>query len=53
MSKSYRFRLARFTKSTCVMDLRDPLETRKARAERYARRYKTCGKRAVYAIGEG
>lgn len=47
---SFKFRLSRFTSSRCTMDLRDPLETRKARAERYARKNKTCGKKAVFHV---
>lgn len=45
---SYRRRLGRFARSRTVMDLRDPFETRKARAERYARKNKTERKRAVF-----
>lgn len=46
---NYRRRLARFTRTASIMDHRDPVDTRKARAERYARRNKTCGKRAVFS----
>jgi hypothetical protein len=42
-------RLNRFTKTASVMDLRSDEETRKARAERFERRNKTSGKRAVFA----
>ncbi|QYW01951.1 hypothetical protein CPT_Pepon001 [Stenotrophomonas phage Pepon] len=40
---------SRFVRSYTTMDLRTDEETRKVRAERYARKNKTCGKRAVYA----
>lgn len=48
--QSFRFRLGRFTKSTLVMDLRDPLETRKKRAEKAERKNKTYGKKSEFAI---
>ena len=48
--QSYRQRLRQFARSYVVMDLRDSIETRKARAERYARKNKTCGKRAVFMV---
>ena len=49
--QSFKFRLSAFTKSTCVMDLRDPLDTRRHRAERFERKNKTNGKRSVYHVG--
>ena len=45
---SYRFRLSRFTRTISVLDLRDPLEMRRARAARYAKRNKTEGRKAVF-----
>lgn len=48
--QSYRQRLNQYVRSYVVMDLRDPIETRLARAERYARKNKTCGRRAVFAV---
>lgn len=38
----------RFTRTTYTMDLRSDYETRAARAERYAKRNHTCGKRSVF-----
>lgn len=45
---SAKRRFMRFTKTASVHDLRDPLDTRKARAERYARKNKTDGRKAVF-----
>lgn len=45
---NYKRRLFRFSRTASVMDLRDPFETRKARAARYARRNKTEGRKAVF-----
>lgn len=41
-------RLCRFSRTVSVMDNRPDSETRKLRAERFAKRNKTCGKRAVF-----
>lgn len=49
--QSYRQRLHQFARSYVTMDLRDPSETRLARATAYERRYKTAGKPSAYAIG--
>lgn len=49
--QSYRQRLHQFARSYVVMDLRDPIETRLARATAYERRYKTAGKPSRYKIG--
>lgn len=38
----------RFCKVTYTMDLRPSEMTRRARCEKYARKNKTCGKRAVF-----
>ena len=46
--QNFRRRLARFTRTASVHDLRDPLDTRRARAARYAKRNKTEGKKAVF-----
>lgn len=46
--KNLRRRLARFTRTASVHDLRDPLDTRRARAARYAKRNKTEGRKAVF-----
>ncbi|QYW01716.1 hypothetical protein CPT_Ptah_001 [Stenotrophomonas phage Ptah] len=43
-----RATFSRFVRSYTTMDLRTDEETRKVRAERYARKNKTCGKRAVF-----
>lgn len=48
--QSYRFRLGKFTKSTLVMDLRDPIETRRKRAERAERKNKTYGKKSEFTV---
>ena len=48
--QSYRQRLRQFVRSYVVMDLRPASETRIARATAYERRYKTAGKRSVYAL---
>lgn len=48
--QSFRFRLGRFNKSTLVMDLRDPLETRKKRAEKAERKNKTYGKKSRFTV---
>lgn len=50
--QSYLQRLNRFAKSYVVMDLRDPSETRLARATAYERRYKTAGRPSVYRVGD-
>jgi len=44
-----RRRLSRFSRSYVTLDLRDPFDTRKARAARYARKYKTEGRKAVFS----
>ena len=49
--QSYRQRLHQFARSYVTMDLRDPSETRLARAAAYERRYKTAGRPSVYQIG--
>lgn len=49
--QSYRQRLRQFARSYVVMDLRDPIETRLARATAYERRYKTAGRPSRYATG--
>lgn len=46
-------RFAQFSRTVSVMDLREAHMTRKARCEKFARKNKTCGKRAVFAIGDG
>lgn len=51
---SYRFELAKFRPSRVILDARHfvsfsaMLAERRYRAERYARRNHTCGKRAVF-----
>ena len=45
---NYKRMLFRFARTSSIMDLRDPLDTRKARAARYARRNKTEGRKAVF-----
>lgn len=45
---NYKRRLFQFSRTASIMDLRDPFETRKARAARYARRNKTEGRKAVF-----
>ncbi|QVR48685.1 hypothetical protein [Stenotrophomonas phage BUCT609] len=47
---SWKFRLNKLCKAVTVLDLRSDEETRKARCEKYARKHKTCGKRAVFAV---
>lgn len=46
---SFRFRLNAFRKQRVVLDERDPVELRRHRAERYAKKNKTCGKKAVFS----
>lgn len=41
-----------FVRSYTTMDLRTDEETRRVRAERYAKKHKTCGKRAVFTTPE-
>ena len=43
--------LTQFTRTAYVIDLRPSEMTRKARCERYAKKNKTCGKPARFAIG--
>ncbi len=50
---SFKFILSRIPRTVSVMDLRDDLETRKARCEKYARKNKTCGKVASFGMGGG
>lgn len=50
--QSFRMRLNRFVKSYTTLDLRTDEETRRIRCERYAAKHKTCGKRAVFIIGD-
>lgn len=45
---NYKRHLFQFSRTASIMDLRDPLDTRKARAARYARRNKTEGRKAVF-----
>lgn len=47
-TESFKRRINRFTRTVSIMDLRDPFETRKARAQRYARKNKTEGRKAVF-----
>lgn len=42
-------RMSQFTRTASVLDLRPDWETRKARSERFAKRNKTSGKRAVFS----
>lgn len=42
-------KFCQFSKTVSVLDLRSDEETRKARAERFERKNKTGGKRAVFA----
>jgi hypothetical protein len=49
---SFKFLLNKFCRTVSVLDMRPDEETRKARCEKYARKNKTCGKRANFAIGE-
>lgn len=50
--QSFNMRLNRFFCSYVTLDLRTEEETRKARCEKFARKNKTCGKRAVFKISE-
>ncbi|URA06951.1 hypothetical protein Pfeifenkraut_BL30054 [Xanthomonas phage Pfeifenkraut] len=50
--QSFKMRLNRFFRSYVTLDLRTEEETRKARCEKFARKNKTCGKRAVFVISE-
>ena len=43
--------LSQFTHTTYVIDLRPAEMTRKARCERFAKKNKTCGKRATFVLG--
>lgn len=42
----------KFVRSYTTMDLRSDEETRRVRCERYAKKHKTCGKRAVFAVSD-
>lgn len=47
---SFKMTLNRFSRTVSVMDLRiDVVEERRRKAERFARRNKTCGKRSMFA----
>ncbi len=50
--QSFKMRLNRFFKSYTTLDLRTDEETRRIRCERFAAKNKTCGKRAVFTIGD-
>lgn len=45
-----RAQFARFTRTASVTDLRPATTTRLHRCERFARKNKTCGRRAVFSV---
>ncbi len=50
---SYKFILSRIPRTVSVMDLRDDLETRKARCDKFALKNRTCGKVASFWMAGG
>ena len=50
--QTFKMRINRFFRSYVTLDLRTDEETRRVRCERYALKNKTCGKRAVFNIGD-
>lgn len=52
--QSFKMRLNRFVRSRLIMDLRPGADAAalRERCEKFARKNKTCGKRAVFVISE-